>query len=405
MSETKRLPCDPSASDAGDDVSALDPSRASQEAVKGEGRSQAQPLPDGRGPGSRGSFSPRELDYALPPELIAQAPAEPRDASRLLVLERATGRISHRVFRQLGEWLRPGDCLVLNNTRVLPARFFCRRETGGRVEGLFLRDARAGSGGSASQAWCVLLKPAARLNVGERLRCDGADDQALVIAERHERGEWTVRPEPATSAEALLARIGQAPLPPYIHRGDGPSPDDSERYQTVYARQAGAVAAPTAGLHFTTELLRRLRADGVQMAEVTLHVGLGTFAPIEVADLCDHRMHSEWFECPGETVERIAATRRAGGRIVAVGTTSARVLESLPAEVRGGTRGWTDIFVYPPYAFRNVDALLTNFHLPGSTLMALVMAFAGVEVVRAAYQEAIAERYRFYSYGDAMAIV
>ena len=350
----------------------------------------------------RQSFPAAELAYHLPPERIAQHPAEPRDASRLLVLDRATGGITHTVFSRIGEWLRPGDCLVLNNTRVLPARFFCRRSTGGRVEGLFLHADEAG--------WRVLLKPAARLRVGERLSCEGAPDRGLLLRERSERGVWTVAPEPPESPETLLARIGQTPLPPYIRRDGAPPAEDAARYQTVYARHAGAVAAPTAGLHFTPELLARLREQGVATAEVTLHVGMGTFAPIEVADLRDHRMHAEWFDCPAETLERIAAARAAGGRIVAVGTTSARVLESLAGPgatlVAGETRrDWTDIFICPPYEFRQLDALLTNFHLPGSTLLALVMALGGVEPVRRAYADAIAREYRFYSYGDAMLLV
>ncbi|MBW7906155.1 MAG: tRNA preQ1(34) S-adenosylmethionine ribosyltransferase-isomerase QueA [Phycisphaerae bacterium] len=350
----------------------------------------------------RQSFPAAQLAYELPAERIAQHPAEPRDASRLLVLDRATGDITHTVFGRIGDWLRPGDCLVLNNTRVLPARFFCRRSTGGRVEALFLHADDAG--------WRVLLRPAARLRADERLACEGAPDRGLLLRERGERGVWTVAPEPPEPPETLLARIGQTPLPPYIRREGAPPAPDAARYQTVYARHAGAVAAPTAGLHFTPELLARLRAQGVATAEVTLHVGMGTFAPIEVADLRDHRMHAEWFECPAAALERIAAARAAGGRIVAVGTTSARVLES-PADpgaapVAGETRrGWTDIFIYPPYEFRQLDALLTNFHLPGSTLLALVMALGGVEPVRRAYAEAIAHEYRFYSYGDAMLLI
>jgi len=357
-----------------------------------------------------------ELQYDLPRELIAQRPAEPRDAARLLVLDRSNGRIAHRVFRDIGDYLHPGDCLVLNDTRVIPARFFCRRQSGGKIEGLFLHKQRA--------TWRVLLKPSVRLKLGERLRCE-ADETEFVLCERHERGEWSLRPEPPVPPLDLLRRIGQTPLPPYIQRDPGPDASDAERYQTVYARRAGAVAAPTAGLHFTPELLDRLRETGVRRADVTLHVGVGTFAPIEVQDLCQHQMHAEWFELSQRAVAAIEATRTAGGRIMAVGTTSARVLESLEldkpprptADKAGGAgeaageqeathaSGWTDLFIYPPYRFRNVDGLLTNFHLPGTTLLALVTAFATPEQIRTAYTEAIERRYRFYSYGDAMLIL
>jgi S-adenosylmethionine:tRNA ribosyltransferase-isomerase len=343
-----------------------------------------------------------ELQYALPRELIAQRPAEPRDAARLLVLDRSNGSIAHCVFRDIGDYLRPGDCLVLNDTRVIPARFFCRRQSGGRIEGLFLHEQRG--------TWRALLKPSARLKVGERLRC-AADDTEFVLCERHERGEWSLRPEPLVPPLDLLRRIGQTPLPPYIQRDPAPDASDAERYQTVYARRAGAVAAPTAGLHFTPELLDRLRETGVRRADVTLHVGVGTFAPIEVGELAQHQMHAEWFEVNQEAVAAMRTARAAGGRIVAVGTTSARVLESLELDRQAGPTGgaaaggWTNLFIYPPYRFRNLDHLLTNFHLPGTTLLALVMAFATPRQIHAAYRAAIDRRYRFYSYGDAMLIL
>ncbi len=337
-----------------------------------------------------------DLHYDLPPELIAQQPVEPRDTSRLLVLHRHTGRIEHRRFRDIVEYLRAGDCLVLNDTSVVPARFFCRRTTGGRIEALFLHAEDAG--------WHVLLKPAARLAAGERLRPEGGEVE-LRLVRRLERGEWLVRPEPPVAPLDLLRRIGQTPLPPYIRRDAGPLPADSGRYQTVYAARPGAVAAPTAGLHFTPELLARLEAAGIRRATVTLHVGPGTFQPIDVDDLSEHPMHAEWYEAPQTAIQAIAAARRGGGRIVAVGTTSARVLESLPEEPAGPQSGWTRLFIYPPYRFRRVDALVTNFHLPGSTLLALVMALAGREQILAAYGAAIRERYRFYSYGDAMLIL
>ncbi len=346
-----------------------------------------------------------ELQYDLPAELIAQHPAQQRDASRLLVLHRATGALEHHVFRDLSEYLRPGDCLVLNDTRVIPARFFCRRETGGRIEVLYLHATDAG--------WHVLLRPSARLKLGERLLCDGADVR-LVLCERGARGEWLVRPVPETPPLDLLQRVGRTPLPPYITRPDELPADlrtaDVERYQTVYAQRPGAVAAPTAGLHFTPTLLDELAAAGVARATLTLHVGAGTFTPIATDNLADHPMHAEWYEVSAAAAAILQQTKAAGGRIVAVGTTATRVLESLDlaalqASEDIAARGWTDIFIYPPYQPRNVDALITNFHLPGSTLLALVMALASREQILAAYQAAVAERYRFYSYGDAMLIL
>ncbi|MCH8806641.1 MAG: tRNA preQ1(34) S-adenosylmethionine ribosyltransferase-isomerase QueA [Planctomycetes bacterium] len=373
-----------------------------------------------------------ELQYDLPPELIAQRPVEPRDASRLLVLDRATGRIDHRTFRDLGDYLEPPDCLVLNNTRVIPARFVCTRQTGGKIEALFLHE--------QDGVWRALLKPSARLRTDEHLAVDGAEVE-LVLVEKHERGEWSVRPDPPLDPMTLLARVGQTPLPPYVRRSDQPDARDVECYQTVYAQRDGAVAAPTAGLHFTPQLLKDLSQRGIARADVTLHVGVGTFAPIEVADLAEHRMHAEWYEITEAAAVTLRAARQAGGRITAVGTTSARVLESVTLESEAkasaresskgtkpprhegtkvgrpprsrsgfcsdhspGRRDWTNLFIYPPYRFRNVDRLLTNFHLPGSTLLALVMSFATPDLIRAAYAEAIARRYRFYSYGDAMLI-
>lgn len=365
-----------------------------------------------------------ELHYNLPPERIATAPAEPRDASRLLVLQRPSGAIEHRRFRDIAEYLRPGDCLVLNDTRVLPARLFLQRRSGGRIEALFLHLDPADR-----TAWRVQLRGSARLRPGERLSAVSADQRPasppveFELLQRCDRGAWLIRPHPAEAVPDVLARIGDTPLPPYILRARGGTAApaevaDAERYQTVYAAVPGAVAAPTAGLHFTKALLGRLTDAGVRQAAVTLHVGPGTFQPIEVDDLSRHAMHAEWFEVDVAATAAITAARVNGGRIVAVGTTSARVLESLasipvPEAARGtpsmpspaGARGWTDIFIYPPYRFRNVDALLTNFHLPESTLLALVMAFASPAQVRAAYAAAIAAEYRFYSYGDAMLIL
>jgi S-adenosylmethionine:tRNA ribosyltransferase-isomerase len=343
-----------------------------------------------------------ELIYHLPPERIAQRPAEPRDSARLMVLHRAAQRIEHRVFSDIADYLRPGDCLVLNDTRVIPARFFCRRPTGGRVEALFLR--------TDGENWRVLLRPSARLARGRRLTCDGTDVE-LELAERHARGEWSVRPRPAVEPLELLRRVGRTPLPPYIERAASPDAADAERYQTVYAERPGAVAAPTAGLHFTPQLLNRLQSQGVRRAAVTLHVGPGTFAPIDADDLADHVMHAEWYGAGEPALREIDAARRRGGRIIAVGTTSVRVLETLAsADARddrppAAVSGWTSLLIYPRYRFRAVDALITNFHLPESTLLALVMALAGAEFTRRAYAEAVAAGYRFYSYGDAMLIL
>ncbi len=346
-----------------------------------------------------------DLHYDLPLELIAQHAVEPRDAARLLVLDRATGDLTHRTFCEIGDYLRPGDALVLNDTRVIPARFFCRRPTGRRIDTLFLQ--------GDDQGWRVLFRGARHLWIGEHLLVEGAD-LALEVRQRYARGEWLLRPHPPTLPRPLLERIGLPPLPPYIHRGPGrgrlPEPTDAARYQTVYAEQPGAIAAPTAGLHFTPELLHRIEQSGVQLVRVTLHVGLGTFFRIEADDLADHPMHAEWYEVRGGELARLHEVRTAGGRIVAVGTTSVRVLESLPPgalENRNASdvSGWTRIFIYPPYSFRHVDRLITNFHLPTTTLLALVMAFASPAQIRAAYQAAIAERYRLFSYGDAMLIL
>lgn len=346
----------------------------------------------------------RELDYDLPAELIAQQPLARRDASRLLVLRRADGHIEHTRFGRIGDYFRAGDCLVRNDTRVIPARFFCRRKTGGRIEALFLRQ--------QDQLWHVLLRPSARLRVGESLRVEVSPSEEPVwieLVERGERGAWVARVRPSRPALDLLTRIGQTPLPPYVRRAGGPDAADAQRYQTVYAQTPGAVAAPTAGLHFTPELLEALAHAGIRIADVTLHVGLGTFAPIVAETLESHPMHAEWYCVSAEAAKRLSkyacSPAPDGSQLVAVGTTSARVLESLPPGPIRACEGWTDLFIYPPYAFKRVGALLTNFHLPGSTLLALVMAFAGVDHARRAYREAVERRYRFYSYGDAMLIV
>jgi S-adenosylmethionine:tRNA ribosyltransferase-isomerase len=346
-----------------------------------------------------------DFDYDLPEQLIAQAPLQRRDESRLMHVRR-DGRLEHRQFSELPELLRPGDLLVVNDTRVLPARFFCRRETSGRVEGLFLQC-------NAEGVWQTMLRNASRCKPGERLAIEGRSDQHIELLENLGRGVWTLRPDPPADPETLLGEVGITPLPPYIRRNDGERPEDTTRYQTVYARKAGAVAAPTAGLHFTDDLLATLAAKNIHTVSVTLHVGPGTFAPVKVDDPAEHDMHSETYELTPQAAETLNAAKAAGRRIVAVGTTSVRVLESV-ARNHGGKlapdTGSTKLFLYPPAKFYVIDALITNFHLPRSTLLMLVAAFCdpggtkGRDLILNAYRQAVAQRYRFYSYGDAMLI-
>lgn len=341
-----------------------------------------------------------DFDYDLPPELIAQEPPPSREDARLLVLDRASGAIQHRGIADLPDLLQPGDLLVVNDTRVIPARLFARRSTGGRVEVFLLAPA-------ASQGtWTALVRAGGSIQPGEDLEVEGAGD-AVRLVERTGPGTWLVGARDGDLA-ALMERAGRMPLPPYIRRAAADPRDalDRERYQTVFARAPGAVAAPTAGLHLTDALLARLAARGVARASVTLHVGLGTFKPIESDTVEGHVMHEEPYEVPAETAAAIARTRAAGGRVVAVGTTSVRTLEAAagPDGVPKAGAGATSLFISPGYRFKTVDALLTNFHLPRSTLVVLVSAFAGRERVLAAYREAAVRRYRFYSYGDAMLI-
>lgn len=351
-----------------------------------------------------------DFDFDLPPERIAQTPLEQRDRSRLLVLDRSHASLAHHTFADLPDLLAPGDLLVLNDTRVVPARFHARRETGGRVEGLFLRESDAGR-------WECMLRNAGRCAPGETLSLEGTDGPTvtLTLSENQGQGRWTLEVSPALPAYEILERAGLTPLPPYIRRerNDARESADRETYQTVYAERPGAVAAPTAGLHFTPEVFERLATRGVQTTRVTLHVGLGTFAPVKTDQLSEHPMHSEWYELSTSSADDLNAARQAGRRIVAVGTTAVRVLETA---ARGGWpltagEGWTDIFLYPPAEFRAVDALITNFHLPRSTLVMLVAAFcdpgglAGREMILDAYRTAVQQEYRFYSYGDAMLIL
>ena len=332
--------------------------------------------------------------YDLPEELIAQTPLEKRDTSRLLCLNRETGEWEHKHFYDIIDYLNPGDCLVMNDSRVLPARLLGHRPTGGAVEVLLLRDL-------GDRCWECLCKPGRKMQVGSEVIFGNGELTATVRAVQ-EDGNRVVEFHYTGIFLEVLERLGKMPLPPYIKA----ELEDQERYQTVYSREVGSAAAPTAGLHFTQELLDAIRAKGVNTAFVTLHVGLGTFRPVKTEEVLEHHMHSELCMMNDETAAILNKTRADGGRIVCVGTTSCRTLESLVNE--DGTfeakSRWTDIFIYPGYRFKAMDALITNFHLPESTLVMLVSAFAGRETVLAAYAEAVKERYRFFSFGDAMYI-
>lgn len=341
-------------------------------------------------------------DYVLPPERIAHVPAARRDGSRLLTLDRQTGKIGHHTMTDLPSFLRAGDVLVLNETRVVPARLAgVRTKTGGAWGGLFL-------GVTTDGMWRVMGRTRGRLQTGESITIFPPADHGppatleLTLIEKRPEGEWLADPHTSDDAWSVLERFGAAPLPPYIDRA-APRADDAVRYQTVYARTPGAIAAPTAGLHFTDSLLQQCRDRGARITFVTLHVGVGTFRPIAREKLNEHRMHREWCDVPESAVAAVNAARERGGRVVAVGTTTVRTLES--AAATGLLRPWsgeTDLFIRPPHEFRVVDALLTNFHLPRSSLLVLVSAFAGRKNVLRAYREAIEHEYRFYSYGDAM---
>jgi len=374
-----------------------------------------------------------ELDFHLPPELIATHPAQPRDSSRLMVVRRAAETVEHRHFYDLPDLLEAADVLVVNDTRVLPARLVLRRPTGAMIPGLFLSEIVPGR-------WEVMLRSRGKLSPGDALHVERSsesarDEIAIRVAERlPERGRWVIEISPALPAAQLLERIGHVPLPPYIEKarrtawnnekprhsgaeladlsGDAQETIDRTEYQTVYARLPGSLAAPTAGLHFTPGVLDRLAARGIGRLPVTLHVGLGTFLPVETQTLEGHKMHAETYSVPGATVGALRSLRASGkGRIVVVGTTAARTLESAAAEILGceapaaDLAGSTALCISPGYRFELTDVLLTNFHLPRSTLLALVAALVGLERMRALYAEAIRERYRFYSYGDAMLIL
>ena len=332
--------------------------------------------------------------YDLPEELIAQTPLQKRDTSRLLALNRVTGEIAHKHFYDILDYLNPGDCLVMNDSRVLPARLLGHRPTGGAVEVLLLRDL-------GDKKWECLVKPGRKMQVGNEVIFGNGELTATVV-EVQETGNRVVEFHYEGIFLEVLERLGKMPLPPYIKE----ELQDQERYQTVYSRSVGSAAAPTAGLHWTNELLDKAREKGVKTAFVTLHVGLGTFRPVKVEDVTNHHMHSELCMISQETADILNQTRAEGGRIICVGTTSCRTLESLVKEdgtFEAGSK-WTEIFIFPGYEFKAMDALITNFHLPESTLVMLVSAFAGRENVLNAYAEAVKERYRFFSFGDSMCI-
>ncbi|WP_455056942.1 tRNA preQ1(34) S-adenosylmethionine ribosyltransferase-isomerase QueA [Jutongia sp.] len=336
-----------------------------------------------------------DFDYDLPQELIAQDPLEQRDSSRLLILDKETGERTHKIFHDIIDYLHEGDCLVINNTKVIPARLIGEREgTGGKVEVLLLKR-------RSDNVWETLVKPGKKARPGMRLSFGGG----LLHAEVQEvvdEGNRLIRFEYEGIFEEILDQLGQMPLPPYITH----QLKDKNRYQTVYAKYEGSAAAPTAGLHFTQELLEQIQAKGVRIARVTLHVGLGTFRPVKVEDVTEHHMHTEFYHVSEEAADIINETKKQGGRVICVGTTSCRTIESA-ADDQGivhATEGDTDIFIYPGYQFKVLDCLITNFHLPESTLLMLVSALAGKENIMAAYREAVEMRYRFFSFGDAMFI-
>lgn len=337
----------------------------------------------------------KDFYYDLPQELIAQDPLEDRSSSRLMVLDKITGEVEHRHFKDIIEYLRPGDCLVINNTKVIPARLYGVKEgTEAKIEILLLKR-------KENDIWETLVKPGKKCKIGTKI-VFGEGILTGEVVDIVEEGNRLIQFHYEGIFEEILDRLGQMPLPPYITH----QLQDKNRYQTVYAKYDGSAAAPTAGLHFTPELLQQVRDMGVEIAEVTLHVGLGTFRPVKTENILEHHMHSEFYTVTQEAADKINTARKNGGKIIAVGTTSTRTLESVGTEdgtVKAGS-GWTQIFIYPGYQFKVIDSLITNFHLPESTLVMLVSALAGREHVLAAYEEAVNEKYRFFSFGDAMLI-
>lgn len=349
--------------------------------------------PDGKNPEEGNEMLVKDFDYELPEELIAQDPLEQRDSSRLMILDRVSGEIEHKVFTDILDELREGDCLVVNDTKVIPARLFgVKEDTGAVIEILLLKR-------KSDRVWETLVKPGKKAKIGTKLVFGDGELKGEVI-DIVEEGNRLIEFSFDGIFEEILDRLGQMPLPPYITH----KLEDKNRYQTVYAKNEGSAAAPTAGLHFTKELLEKIEKKGVKIVPVTLHVGLGTFRPVKEEEVLDHHMHSEFYTITAETAEVINQTKANGGRVIAVGTTSTRTLEAAAGE-HGKIcecSGWTEIFIYPGYEFKVIDGLITNFHLPQSTLIMLVSAFAGRDHVLAAYEEAVKERYRFFSFGDAM---
>ena len=339
-------------------------------------------------------------DYKLPQSLIAQHPAPKRDQSRMLFLERKSGKISNRNFTEIVSLLPESSCLVINNTKVLPARIPGKRQSGGKIEALLIEENNNGD-------WSAIVRKAGRIKQGERLEfCDG---KLLAKAkERLEEGEWLLEFEDTERLKERLEDVGLPPLPPYIERrnaSDLQNTKDRERYQTCFATEPGAIAAPTAGLHFTPEILTEIENRGIDILEVTLHVGLGTFSSIDQEDIRKHKMHAEFFSVSSQTLRQLQVYQNNNKQMINVGTTSVRVLETLARQNFQDSSGWTDIFIYPPCKFKMTDGLLTNFHLPKSTLLLLVSAFCGREFLLSSYQHAVAEKYRFFSYGDCMLIL
>jgi S-adenosylmethionine:tRNA ribosyltransferase-isomerase len=342
-------------------------------------------------------YNLESYNFKLPPELIAQFPVEPRDSSRLLVLDKKTGDIEDKVFRQLIDYLQAGDTLVINQTRVIPARLFAYKDTGAKVEILLLS--------KQADNWEALVRPARKMKAGSRVKFVGQGDvQAEVIAELDVNGGRLLKFHKCPDVDQFISEAGQMPLPPYISRNAEDS--DKKSYQTVYAQEPGSAAAPTAGLHFTDELLQEIKDKGVNIARIVLHVGLGTFRPVSSLDIREHRMHYEYYQVDEETSQLLNATRKSGRHIVAVGTTVVRTLETVYNDDCGfsSQSGETNKFIYPGYKFKAIDKMITNFHLPGSSLLMLVSALAGMDHTMAAYQHAVDNEYRFFSYGDAMLI-
>ncbi len=332
-----------------------------------------------------------DYDYRLPKELIAKYPVEPRDRCRLMVLDRKDKSIQHRIFRDILDYLRKGDLLILNDTKVIPARLIGKKETGAKIEIFLLKPVY-------ENVWEVLIKNIKRVKEGQKVII--SDDFHVKLLEKYKEGKAVVQLI-GKDTQSLINKYGHIPLPPYIERED--EEKDKKLYQTVFARKEGAVASPTAGLHFTEELLNNLQKKGVKTAFLTLHVGLGTFRPITVEDITKHKMHEEYYQIPDETIDLIKQTKDKGRSVIAVGTTVVRTLETYAQT--GSKEGFSNIFIYPPYRFKIVNSLITNFHLPKSTLLLLVSAFAGREFILKAYEEAVKKRYRFFSYGDAMLII